>query len=221
MQHLRGVNTPSDDLACEWRAPDFLCPCALFLSPFSPLQLLLLLFLHVSLTGQTSPPTHLPRSSLTTCSPSLFLLSFCFPLSLPLHSALTPICFFKWSSSPSSSSCTSLLLSPLPSLSFLNRSPTSYIQRPSLSNSLHTHRLPELLAGQPLSALLLFLSQFQPASSTHTHTHTSLLTPPPSLHHSDGCKRACPGATRPMANSVNQKRLEDLARGSESSARRL
>lgn len=97
------------------RAPDFLCPCALFslsLSLSPPLlHLLLLLFL----------TAHLPRSSSTTCSPSPFLLSFCFPFALPLCYVLAALCFFKWYFSPFSSLCTSLLLSLLPpsfSLSF-------------------------------------------------------------------------------------------------------
>lgn len=132
---------------------------------------------------------------------------------------------FEWCSSPPPPSlhpCSSPLISAL--FSLFNRSPTppSY-PSPHLRLTPRTpSELLVLLAGRPLSALLLFLSQFTAASSPFFLPHCLLLPalflclpPNPSLTTLPTVHGSVPGAARPVASSLNQKRLEDLARGSE------
>ena len=145
-----------------------LSPPSVSFPPSLLLLLLLLLLLPLSLSDQTPPPHPLLLAPLQPqARPPLFLPSFCFSLSLPpsLLSAFRVVLqpsFLFILIAPFLLAIFLPLLRAL--LSFQSTPPPLllYIQVPSLSTSPHTHRLLALLAHQLLTALLLFLSQFQP-----------------------------------------------------------
>lgn len=186
LRHLRGVNTPSDDLACEWRAPDFLCPCALF-------SLSLSAYFSFSSSSFSSVPlwpdclsVHLPRSSSTTYSPSLFLLSFCFPLALPLCYMLAPLFFqvvlqsillLVYLPAPLSS------LSPFQSVFSIKPPPLTPHSHLRIPPYTHPSRLrvvsrPAIQSTPPISVSISASFLCVRARLTHAHTHTLLFSPP-------------------------------------------
>lgn len=139
LRHLRGVNTPSDDLACEWRAPDFLCPCALF---SLSLCLFLLFFFFFFFCPSLAWLPVCPSSSflfhhiLTLPFPPLLLLSSCTSSLLYARSSLFSSGTSVYSP-PCVPPCSSLFSLPL-SVCLFNQAPASDTPLPSPYTSLYT-----------------------------------------------------------------------------------